>query len=251
MGIRKGRMAAFAFIAAAVGFGVVILVSPHVLVRCCLAPAFPGVLWEVDTAARLVALTVDDGPDPAYTPALLELLSRHGIRATFFVPGERARLYPEMVKAICSAGHEIGNHTDTWRNTLRVPIAEFEPDLVRAGVTLDRAPCGTRYFRPAGIWIRPSQLAVVERHGYRPVLGSAYAYDSIAPPASYIAWVIGRALRPGAIIVIHDSGGDRSRTIKAMPAILESARAKNLRLVTLSALIASRTAVKQSRSIVF
>ena len=94
--------------------------------------------------------------------------------------------------------------------------------------------------RPPGIWLRPSQQAAAARQGYLTVLGSAYAYDPYRPPARYIEWVIARNLRPGAIVVLHDAGGDRSHTVNAVPGILHAARQKELRWVTLSELLKAR-----------
>jgi chitin deacetylase len=240
MDLPKRMLALLALTAAGGAFLAVVIVSPHTIVRCCLKPVFSEILWEVDTTAPFVALTVDDGPDPVYTPVLLRILKNCDIQATFFLVGERARRYPDLVSAICAAGHEIGNHTDTWRNTLETSLQAFEQDLCRAEQTFEGTGCTTRFFRPAGIWIRRSQLKMVHRHHYRCTLGSAYAYDPFRPPASYIAWVIGRGLKPGAIIVIHDSGGDRSSTLEAVPGIVRKARQKGLRFATLSALIAGQ-----------
>lgn len=105
------RRAAFAVGAIALVLALVIvqpLWLPHGLAR-----AFPGIVWQVDTDQPIVALTFDDGPDPIYTPQVLELLERYNVHATFFLIGKHARQYPELVARIRANGHEIGNHTDT------------------------------------------------------------------------------------------------------------------------------------------
>jgi peptidoglycan/xylan/chitin deacetylase (PgdA/CDA1 family) len=199
---------------------------PQAVVRL-LRMAFPGVLWEIPTSERVVAISFDDGPDPVYTPQVLEILREHGIKATFFLVGERVRRFPELRQRIGEEGHEVGNHSDSWRRTIQ--LAEESLGLGSGGLG-----SGTKLFRPAGGFIRGSQLRVLRKHGYCTVLGSAFAFDPYRPPRKYIEWAIGRGLKPGAIVVMHDSGGDRSKTVAALPAILYRAHAKGYRFVTLS-----------------
>ncbi len=202
-------------------------------VVCLLRMAFPGLIWELSTTERAVAISFDDGPDPVYTPQVLEILREHGVKATFFLVGERVRRSPELRQRIGEEGHEVGNHSDSWRRSVQLSATEFERDLLRAEQSLGLGS-GRKLFRPAGGWIRGSQLGVLRKHGYRAVLGSAFAFDPYRPPRKYIEWAIGRGLKRGAIIVMHDSGGDRSKTVGALPAILQRAHAEGYRFVKLS-----------------
>src|SRR6185503_498513 len=131
------------------------------------------------------------------------------------------------------------NHSESHGRALLQPLSRFEEELRAGEATLGLAGARPKLFRPPGIWLRPSQQAVAAQHGYLTVLGSAYAYDPYRPPAPYIAWVIGKNLRPGAIVVLHDAGGERSHTVNALPAILQSAKDKGLRFVTVSELLRS------------
>lgn len=99
---------------------------------------------------------------------------------------------------------------------------------------------GLKLLRPAGGWIHSSQLALAKRRGYTCVLGSAYAFDPHSPSAGYIRWAITKNLRPGAIVVLHDAGGNRSKTVAALKGILVDAHQKGLRSVTLSELLAAQ-----------
>jgi peptidoglycan/xylan/chitin deacetylase (PgdA/CDA1 family) len=198
-----------------------------------------GIVWHVKTAQPLVAITFDDGPDPRYTPQVLDLLARHQARATFFLVGRRARAHPELLARIRAEGHEVANHTETHPRALWQRQSAFEEELLAGEKTLGLEKARLKLFRPPGIWLRPSQQAAAARHGYLTVLGSVYAFDPYQPPTRYIEWVIGRGLRPGAIVVLHDSGGDRSHTIAALPAILAAAQQRRLKLVTLSELWAA------------
>lgn len=209
----------------------VILGWPQGVVRL-LRMAFPGLIWEMPTPERVLAITFDDGPDPAFTPGVLDILHGHGIPATFFLVGERVRRFPELFRRIVEEGHGIGNHSDSWHRTVQLKSDEFERDLLRAERSLGLGgPC--KLFRPAGGMIRAGQLRLLRKHGYCAVLGSAYAFDPYRPPRRYIEWAIGRALKCGAILVLHDSGGDRSNTVAALPAIIQRAQAAGYRFVKL------------------
>ena len=220
------------------GLVLLLLLQPAALTRL-LARTFPGMLWQVDTKETIVALTFDDGPDAVYTPQVLEILARHNIPATFFLVGENARRHPELVEKIRRAGHEVGNHTGTMATTFFVPTEKFEDDLLGAEASLGIKNSRLKFFRPAGGWIRPAQLRLAKAHGYTCVLGSAYAFDPYRPPAGYIRWAVGKNLGPGVIIVLHDSGGNRSNTVAALEGILAAAQNRGLRWVTLSELVAA------------
>lgn len=217
---------------------VVVAVQPAAVVALA-ARAAPRIVWRVETWAPLAALSFDDGPDPVHTPQVLDILDRHHARATFFLIGENARRHPELVARIRARGHEVGNHTDTTHPTALMSMRRFSGSVLRAEAALGLAEGDPRLFRPGSGWIRPAQLDLVIRRGYTCVLGSAYGYDPQRPPAAYIRWAVARNLRPGAIVVLHDAGGDRANTVAALPGILEAGRAKGLRFVTVSDLLAA------------
>jgi peptidoglycan/xylan/chitin deacetylase (PgdA/CDA1 family) len=223
---------------------VLVIVQPLFVMRA-LEKLFPRIVWSVETQAPLVAITFDDGPDPVYTPQVLATLARHNAHATFFLIGEQARRHPQLVRAISAAGHEIGNHTDSHGGTVLMSQSGFEASLLRAETTLDLRD--RKLFRPGGAWIRPAQLDFAAQHGYTTVLGSAYAFDPQRPPARYVAWVISKNLRPGTIVVLHDSGGNRSGTVNALEPILAAAEGKGLRWVTVSDLVAQAQRPDRSR----
>ena len=237
------------WLAAIVALSLVVAVLawvPFPLIRL-LAAVLPGFVWFVETNQPVVAITFDDGPDPVWTPQVLDLLAKHEVRATFFVVGENARRHPELVARIRAEGHEIGNHFDRVGTTLFLSEADFERDLLAAEQSIglraaaaqpdDGARRTMLFFRPPGGFIRPAHRAIALRHGYVSVLGSAYAFDPHGPPQAYIEWVIAKNLRPGAIAVLHDAGGDRSTNLAALAAILTAGKARGLRWVTLTELM--------------
>jgi peptidoglycan/xylan/chitin deacetylase (PgdA/CDA1 family) len=214
-----------------------VITSPQAIVPV-LRILFPHVVWDIRTRGRAVALTFDDGPDPKFTPRVLEILRRYGITATFLLVGERVRRFPELLQQIRDGGHGVGNHTDSWRRTIRLSNDEFEHDLLRAEESIGSCT-PPKLFRPAGGMLRAKQMQVLRKHQYRVVLGSAYAFDPYRPPKKYIEWAITRGLKPGAIIVLHDSGGERSNSVDALPAIIEYAQAAGYCFVNLSEVIQS------------
>jgi peptidoglycan/xylan/chitin deacetylase (PgdA/CDA1 family) len=213
---------------AVLGLLAVLAVQPPVAMDV-VARLASAIVWKVETTKPVAALTFDDGPDPVYTPQVLEILARHDVKATFFLVGRRARRRPDLLARIRAEGHEVANHTETHGRTLLQRGSTFEKELLGGEEALGLAAARVKLFRPPGIWLR---------HGYLTVLGSAYAYDPYTP-TDYIEWVISRNLRPGAIVVLHDSGGNRSNTVSALPAILRAAKDDGLRFVTLSELLAA------------
>lgn len=235
---RKFRHTAMITLAIFAGLVLFSVLEPAALAKL-LGRAFPAILWRVNPEQPVVAITFDDGPDTVYTPQVLEILARHNAHATFFLVAEHARQHPELVEQIRRAGHEVGNHTGTMHTTFFMRESKFEDDLLRAETMLAMGNSEPKFFRPAGGWIRPAQLRRARRNGYTCVLGSAYAFDPYRPPAGYIRWVIGKSLKPGVIVVLHDSGGNRSNTVAALEAILETGESRGLRWVTLSELLAT------------
>lgn len=246
---KKLRRAAYAL--ATVAIVVLLLVVQPAWLARGFARAFPGIVWQVDTDLPVIALTFDDGPDPTYTPQVLELLEGYNAKATFFLIGEHARQHPELVARIRAAGHEVSNHTDSKATTFYMSAKPFEASLVRAEETLGlsseagtndgkmRTGSGRKLLRPAGGFIHSSQLVLAKRRGYTCVLGSAYAFDPQSPSVAYIRWAISKNLRPGTIVVLHDAGGNRSKTVAALEGILAEANKKGLRSVTVSELLAA------------
>jgi peptidoglycan/xylan/chitin deacetylase (PgdA/CDA1 family) len=197
----------------------------------------PRLVYRVKTERPLVALTFDDGPHPTFTPQVLDILERHGAKATFFLIGERALSQPALVARIKGAGHEVGNHYFMDATTLGHSDADFLGYLERTerAVGIDRAP---KLFRPPGGVAWPGQLRLARSRGYVCVLGSAYPHDPVHPPVWYIRWLTSKNLAPGAIVILHDGISDPTRSIAALPAILAAGQGKGLQFVSVGALLA-------------
>ncbi len=196
----------------------------------------PQLTYRVRTDHPLVALSFDDGPHPVFTPQVLEILQQHDAKATFFLIGERALRHPEMVSRIKAAGHEVGNHYFRNGPTLRHSDADFLGYLEQTeraiGIT-----AGPKLFRPPGGVAWPRQLRLARARGYECVLGCAYPHDPMHPPVWYIRWLIEKNLVPGAIVILHDGIRDPSRSIQALPQILNAGHERGLRFVSIGALV--------------
>lgn len=202
------------------------------------AAVVPGALVDVRTRRRLIALTFDDGPDPTVTPALLEVLARHDATATFFAMGERAAGHPTILHRIVAGGHELGNHMMGPRPTVLQPLDVFERELVRCDRLL-AAAADVRHYRPASGWIRPRQIAIARRHGYRCVLGSlALVRDPVQRPA-LAARVLALRCRPGAIVVLHEGTPDRVGVVDTLDRFLTRLSRRGYRALSLTSLLAA------------
>lgn len=126
----------------------------------------PQVLYRVETRAKAIALTIDDGPDAATTPEILSVLERNGAHATFFIITSRVPGNEELLRRIVAEGHELGNHLLQDEPSLKLPPAEFERQLVKSHDVL--SPFATvRWFRPGSGKYEARMLATLEAHGYR------------------------------------------------------------------------------------
>ena len=237
---RRLRRAALSVVSFGLALVAVVVWQPPWAYRV-LARVFPGIVWSVANAGPRVALTFDDGP-AEHTPQVLDILRRHGARATFFLIGPRAAAHPEIVARMRAEGHEIANHYSSIRSTLRVSEQEFTAEVARAEAMM--APIGPpKLFRPPGGITTPANRRALERMGYRCVLGSAYPFDGRPRPVGYIQWVVSKNLEPGAIVILHDGVQYPGNTVAALDGILDAAAAKGLAVVTVGELL-GETAVR-------
>lgn len=209
--------------------------------RRLMAP-FAAATIAVRTEAKAIALTFDDGPDPATTPVLLDLLARHGARATFFVLGERAARHPELIARIAAEGHEIGNHSWDHPSLPRLGAAAQADQLARTAAVL--APHGSPLMRPpyGDQTFRTHRIA--RRGGYRVVLWSVNGGDWRGEDAGVLADRLLRRAVPGAIVLLHDrlqsfetpACRDRTPTFAAVERLIDAR--PGYRFVTVSELIA-------------
>jgi peptidoglycan/xylan/chitin deacetylase (PgdA/CDA1 family) len=187
---------------------------------------------------RQVALTFDDGPSE-YTRAVLRILRRTHTPATFFVIGRQARAYPRLIVAEARAGFEIGDHTETHPFLASLPAAAQATQITTAADAIRQAGGPyPRLFRPPYGSFDASTLAELRRQGMLMVLWSADTKDYARPGVAKIVYTALSGAQPGAIIIMHDGGGDRSETVAALPRIIRGLRRHGCRPVTVAQLIA-------------
>ena len=211
---------------------------------------------EYGDSSNQVAITFDDGPDPQWTPKILDVLKREHAPATFFLIGLQSEKYASLVSRIYKEGHEIGNHTFTHPD-----ISELSDRVVRFELNLDeqllvsRLRVRTLLFRPPySIDQEPDTEDQVRPLEISGSMGYFTIGDKIDPndwrenphrSAAQITASVLNHLPPcgggdracGNIILLHDGGGDRSETVKALPAIIEGIRAKGLQVASVSDLL--------------
>jgi peptidoglycan/xylan/chitin deacetylase (PgdA/CDA1 family) len=208
-----------------------------------LATLYPYCDWwgpqrmDFATQKREVWLTIDDGPDPVDTPLILDALSRHDARATFFVVGERARRHPEVVREIVRRGHDVQNHSLTHPHLRFWCLGPRRLDReVAGGNAAVEALTGSRpvYFRaPAGMrncFLHP----VLRRHGLALIGWTVRGLDGRDTDSAAIVARIRRGVRPGAIILMHESHRnheDESVAACCIPRVLAELTAEGYRFV--------------------
>lgn len=199
-----------------------------------------GVLFRVETDRRVVALTLDDGPSSA-TPEILEVLERHGAKATFFVLAEEATRHADVTRRVVREGHELGNHLLRDRPTWRLSREETADALRRADSVLS-AYGGARWVRPGGGWVDGDLLAAAEELGYRVALGSVYPFDARLPAPELLAAFVVRKVRSGSVIVLHEGPERGPRTVEVLRRALPALHDRGYRVVTLGRLVDSAAA---------
>jgi len=195
---------------------------------------------------NIVAITFDDGPNPLYTPRILDILKEKDVKATFFAVGLHVKKYPDIAERIVAEGHDIGNHTYTHKDlvpaTRRMILAQLhKTDQIIRRVT----GTSTKLFRPPrGIYGSAARRLLVDEEGYRLILWSVSSIDWRRVSPRSILRRIARHTRPGSILLFHDSGalirregGSRENTVEALPMVIDYLRAKGYEMVTISEML--------------
>jgi peptidoglycan/xylan/chitin deacetylase (PgdA/CDA1 family) len=182
-------------------------------------PSYPHnrPLYYIDDASRAIALTIDDGPDPVYTPQVLRVLHRYGVTATFSMIGLHVAAYPHLARSVSEAGHHIANHTWTHSNLARVPLHRVHTEIAWTSHAIHSATgVHPQLFRaPYGAW-SAAVIRQCEQMRMVPMDWSVDPRDWARPGVRSIVRTIMRTTRPGSIILEHDGGGNRAQTVDAL-----------------------------------
>ncbi|MDI6638210.1 MAG: polysaccharide deacetylase family protein [Bacillota bacterium] len=202
-----------------------------------LVKLFPNIVVRQWTpAVPSVAITFDDGPDNTYTPKILDILARYGVRATFFLIGQAAEKHPEVVARIVNEGHAIGNHTYFHTNLSRMAAWQVLLDLRKAQAVFTRlvgqAPAVVR--PPYGA-LDPPAVEAIGQEGFKVVLWTIDSLDWWGLSKEQVIKNVVPALKSGVIVLHHSSGGpgeDLTGTLEALPEIIRTLKDQGYRFVT-------------------
>lgn len=193
------------------------------------------VLWQLPSDRPTVALTFDDGPDPVWTPRVLDLLARHGVPGTFFLLGGHATDHPDLARRIAGSGHEIGNHTWDHPNLTRTTPEGIQAQLERAqNALVDITGVTPRLFRPPYGHIDPPGLLAAARIRCDVALWTA-AMRFTHPDADGDTTVDN--VRPGNIVLLHDTAANcNEELLRACDRVIRRLKERGYAFATVSGL---------------
>ncbi|MBW4628959.1 MAG: polysaccharide deacetylase family protein [Brasilonema octagenarum HA4186-MV1] len=203
----------------------------------------PQFLGATITAAKLtpkeklIALTFDDGPWPISTVQVLDILKQNQIKATFFVTGQNVKNYPDLLKRESAEGHVIGNHTWHHRYQFLNPQAAANEIDHTADLIYQITGVKTNLFRPPGGFMHNKVTAYAKNSNYTIILWSSDSVDYSRPAIPKLINNVFKDAKPGGIVLMHDGGGNRSKSVQALPAIIDNFRKQGYRFVTIPELL--------------
>jgi peptidoglycan/xylan/chitin deacetylase (PgdA/CDA1 family) len=213
---------------------VTLWIPPRLLVAVT-ADIFDDVFFYADTTQPVVALTLDDEPDPATTGRILDVLARHQVRATFFLIGSHCAAHPDLVTRIRAAGHELANHHWQDEPSISLGPADFVAGLNRTEALVQ--PGGSvKWFRPGSGWFDGPMIDQLAEHGYLCCLGSVYPYDNLIRRVQPILASALAGTFPGAVLVLHGGGRQRVYVSDVLEQLIPKLRQRGYRFVTVTEL---------------
>ncbi|MDA3813717.1 MAG: polysaccharide deacetylase family protein [Candidatus Cloacimonetes bacterium] len=206
---------------------------------------FPKFIFRVRIKENLVALTFDDGPHPEFTKELLDLFKERGIKATFFVTGEKIEKHREIIKRMIADGHELGNHSYSHKNLIFKKKSKIKEEIQKTDYLLrDLGVKGEIHFRPPYGRLLFSAFAVLASLNKKVIMWNIPTKDYKERDPKVILSRIYKRIKPGSIIVLHDSGIertgkeiDRQATIDAVKELINELPKKVYKFRTVSELI--------------
>lgn len=202
------------------------------------------VVFQNVTGEKIVALTVDDGPDPLYTPQILDILRKYNVPATFFVVGRQVELYPDIFSREIAFGHEVGNHSYSHNHLPGMPYREIVAEIKRTnGIISHFSGKNVKWFRPPRGAYNRNVVDAAARCALKTVLWTKALETSKDKDPEHMARRLINGIRPGGIILLHDGRLDRTKTIKSLPLVIEGLHKKGYRFVTLTELLEQNSGV--------
>ncbi|MER5505278.1 polysaccharide deacetylase family protein [Streptomyces sp. NPDC002766] len=186
-------------------------------------PVAVTIVHASDKGARGVNITIDDGPDPEWTPQVLDVLRQYGVKATFCMVGTQAQAHPDLVKKVVAAGHRLCDHSVSHDTAMDKKSEAYQSqEILGAERMITEASGGVRpmYYRAPGGAFTPYSRKLAASHGMRPLGWNVDSKDFERPGTDAIVATVERELPNGPTLLFHDAGGDRSQTVEALRRIL-------------------------------
>ncbi|ANP51340.1 peptidoglycan/xylan/chitin deacetylase (PgdA/CDA1 family) [Streptomyces griseochromogenes] len=187
------------------------------------SPVSAAIAHASDAGAHAVNITIDDGPDPVWTPQVLKVLRDNGVKATFCMVGTQAEAHPDMVKQVVAAGHRLCDHSVSHDTTMDHKSQDYQShEILDAERQITKASGGVKpmYYRAPGGAFTPYSRNLAASHGMRPLGWNVDSKDFERPGTSAIVATVQRELHLGPTLLFHDAGGDRSQTVAALSTLL-------------------------------
>lgn len=197
--------------------------SPGAGSRGSAAQVAVSIAHASDRGARGVNITIDDGPDPVWTPQVLQVLRENGVKATFCMVGTQAAAHPDMVKAVVAAGHRLCDHTVAHDTGMDHKSQAYQSQqILDAEKMITEASGGVRpmYYRAPGGAFTPYSRRLAASRGMRPLGWNVDTKDFERPGIAAIVATVEEEISNGPTILFHDAGGDRSQTVAALRQVL-------------------------------
>jgi peptidoglycan/xylan/chitin deacetylase (PgdA/CDA1 family) len=182
-----------------------------------------SIVHASDRGARGVNITIDDGPDPVWTPQVLQVLRDNGVKATFCMVGPQAQAHPDLVKAVVADGHRLCDHSVAHDTGMDHKAESYQrQQILDAERMITEASGGVRpvYYRAPGGAFTPYSREVAASHGMRPLGWNVDSKDFERPGTAAIVATVKQEVANGPTILFHDAGGDRSQTVDALRQVL-------------------------------
>ncbi|SEF87877.1 Peptidoglycan/xylan/chitin deacetylase, PgdA/CDA1 family [Actinacidiphila yanglinensis] len=186
-------------------------------------PAVPvvpdSIQHAAETPGKAVNITIDDGPDPVWTPKVLQVLKKHHVHATFCMIGPQARDNPAVVREVVAAGHRLCDHTVHHDEGMdKKSVAYQKSEIMGAYSMIEKASGGARvyYYRAPGGAFTPASRAYAAQHGMRPLGWNVDTKDYERKGVASIVGTVKYEIGNGPTILFHDGGGERSQTVAAL-----------------------------------
>ncbi|MFD3555676.1 polysaccharide deacetylase family protein [Streptomyces goshikiensis] len=177
-----------------------------------------------ESGGDAVNITIDDGPDPRWTPRILDVLKRYDVKATFCMVGPQAKAHPDLVKKVVQGGHRLCDHTMDHNTGMdKKPVAYQEQQILEAKKLIEEAAGGgakVEYYRAPGGAFTPDSRRIAAASGMRPLGWNVDTKDFEKPGVAAIVNAVKREINNGPTVLFHDGGGNRTQSVEALDQVL-------------------------------